>query len=336
MSGRLRTDTRSMWCRALALQTAALLTELRDEGLLTVDVLQTMPLDVARFAPDTMLRPLFDSVRAALRQDPLIPTAMGGYGSSGELKLANGTLLPELLNPDQLGALYGAAEPVAFGAESITESLTPELWLYLQAEIGIEGITPAAVLGRVTAEFLQAQSDAWISRFYAFLDQNSALWKAPGFAGDQPGLARTKPILRLEDGSQVPPFGADGRPAVYLPGPIETSLPTVRRAIAERPDCRRFLAALGITEPDVVAEVLDDVLPRYHRLDIADLDAAQRDADLECVARALAEAPAGRRLQLLERLQQTAFLIGEDAATRERRLMTPTSLYPRSRQLEIY
>jgi hypothetical protein len=86
----------------------------------------------------------------------------------------------------------------------------------------------------------------------------------------------------------------------------------------------------------VVAEVLDDVLPRYHRLDIADLDAAQRDADLECVARALAEAPAGRRLQLLERLQQTAFLIGENAATSERRLMTPTSLYQRSRQLEIY
>ena len=86
----------------------------------------------------------------------------------------------------------------------------------------------------------------------------------------------------------------------------------------------------------MVAEVLENILPRYGGLDVADLDAAQHDADLECVVRALAEAAPARRQRLLEQLQQTAFLIGENAATGEQRLMTPASLYQRTKDLEIY
>jgi hypothetical protein len=110
----------------------------------------------------------------------------------------------------------------------------------------------------------------------------------------------------------------------------------VRRAVADFPAARQFLEALGFAEPDVVAEVLEIILPRYSRLEVADLDAAQHDADLECVMRALAEAPAGRRQELLDQLQQTAFLVGENAATGERRLMTPTRLYQRTKYMETY
>jgi hypothetical protein len=326
--------------QALVRETAALLAEvlreLRDEGLLTVDVLQALPLDAARFQPGTMFRPLFDSVRTAVGRDQLIPLAGGGYGAAGELKLARGAGLRELLRPDQLGVLYGAARPLAFPHESITENRTPVLWQYLREEIGIDEVTPEAVVGRVTREFLVAQSDAWTSRFYGFLYQNSALWRAPGFPGEQPGPARARPIIRLEDGSQVAPFDSRDRPAAYLPGPAGTGFPTVRRAVADVPGARQFLEALRFTEPDVVAEVLENVLPRYSGLEVADLDTAQHEADLECVSRALAESAAGRRQGLLGQLQQTAFLIGENAGTGERRFMTPTMLYQRTRELEIY
>ena len=328
------------WNQELVRATAALLVdvlgELRDEGLLTVDLLQAMPLDVSRFQPETMFRPVFDSVRTALARERLIPVAGGGYGVGGELKLAQGSGLCDLIRPDQLGALYGAGRPLAFAHDSITADRTPVLWRYLQEEIGVDEVTPEALLGRVTREFLVPQPDAWIRRFYVFLHQNSALWKAPRFPGEQAGPARTSPIIRLEDGSQVTPFDAAGRPAAYLPGPTETGLPTVRRAIARHPDSRQFLEALTFAEPDVVAEVLENVLPRYSRLDIADLDAAQRDGDLESVTRALAQAPADRRLQLLEQLQQTAFLVGENAGTGARCLKTPAGLYQRTKYLEIY
>ena len=45
---------------------------------------------------------------------------------------------------------------------------------------------------------------------------------------------------------------------------------------------------------------------------------------------------AGRREELIERLRQTPFLIGENAATGEQRLMPPPGLYQRSKELEVY
>ena len=96
--------------QAVAQQTALLLTsvlaELRDDGLLTVEVLEALPLDPVRFPPGALLRPLFDAVRAALAGQPLIPVHGGGFAAAGELILASDPGLRELLSPDQLGLLY--------------------------------------------------------------------------------------------------------------------------------------------------------------------------------------------------------------------------------------
>ena len=111
--------------QALVRETATLLAdvlrELRDDRLLTVDVLQALPLEVTRFQPGTMFRSLFDSVRAVLAQEKVIPLAGGGYGAARDLKLASDAGLRELLRPDQLGMLYGAGQPLAF---SLTASET--------------------------------------------------------------------------------------------------------------------------------------------------------------------------------------------------------------------
>ena len=160
-------------------ETAALLAdvlrELRDEGLLTVDVLQAMPLDAMRFQPGTMFRPVFDSTRAVLLQEDLIPVTDGGYRSAPALKLARGrrTML-KLLPPQQLGELYGADHPFAFAHDSITENRTALLGRYLREEIGVDEVTPEVVVTRITRDFLAAQSDAWMARFYTFLHQNPA------------------------------------------------------------------------------------------------------------------------------------------------------------------
>ncbi len=326
--------------QALVRETAVLLTdvlrELRDDGVLTVAAIAALPLDAARFPDGSMFRPLFDAVGEALTAEALVPVAGGGYGVAVDLELAGGDQVHELLEPDQLGVLCGAGRPIWFADESITEHLTPVLWHYLREEIGIDEITPADVIARVTLEFLEAQTDEWIARFYGFLFADSALWRAPRSDGEQPGPARGKPIIRLEDGSQVAPFDDQDRPAVYLPGPVASSLPTVRRAIADSPAARQFLEALNLTEPDLMAEVLQIILPRYDGLDLADLDPAQHDADLDCVVRALDDAAAGRREELLEQVRQTAFLIGENAATGGQRLMPPPGLYQRSKELEGY
>ena len=307
------------------------LRELRDDGLLTVEALQTLPLEETRFPAGSMFRPLFDAVGEILTTEAMIPVAGGGYGVAVDLELAGGAGVPELLDPDQLGVLCGAGRPVRFADASITEHLAPALWRYLRDEIGIDEVTPAEVVARVTREFLEAQADEWITRFYGFLYYNSSEWEA----------ARAAPVIRLEDGSHVAPFDAQDRLAVYLPGPVASSLPTVRRAIAGSPAARRFLEALNLAEPDVVAEALQIVLPRYDGLEVAELEVAELDparhaADVECVVRALDEATSRRREELLDRVRQTAFLIGENAADGALRLVPPPGLYQRSKELEAY
>jgi hypothetical protein len=328
------------WNRALVRETAALLadvlTGLRDEGLLTAEVLQALPVDASRFGPATMFRALYETARTALGQQELIPAAGGGYRFARQLKLGGAAGLRELLTPVLLGDLCGEEGTIGFVSDSISETLTPVLWRYLREEAGMDEVTGEGFVARLTAGFLAARPDQWIVSFYRFLYQHPALWQEPRDPGDLAGPARSKPIIRLEDGTQVGPFDARGRPASYLPGPVDTGFATVRRPIAADPAARQFLAALGLGEPDVVAEVLDHVLPRYEDADVATLDAAQHDADIELVARALDGASQASRERLVEALRQATFLVGENAATGEQRLMRPGDLYQRTPALECY
>ena len=146
--------------QALAGATAALLVsvlrELRTAGLLTGEVLAALPLDPARFAPGSMLRPLFDAVRTALTGEELIPATGGGYAAARNLKLASpGELRGELgglLSPRQLGALFQTDQPLAFALLPRNENQSALLTRYLREEIGVGEVTPADLLARATSQ----------------------------------------------------------------------------------------------------------------------------------------------------------------------------------------
>ena len=206
--------------QTLVRETAALLadvlSELRADGLLTVDVLEALPIEEARFPPGSMFRPLFDSVRSAMVGQELIPAFAGGYRAASDLRLASDPGLPGLLDPERLGLLLGAGREVFFASELITEAGTPALWRYLRDEIGIGEVTPLDVVANLSRDFLEDEPDEWITRLYAFLFDHPALWRAPRLADEAAGLARVKPVIRLEDGSHVEPFDQE-RPAAGVP-----------------------------------------------------------------------------------------------------------------------
>jgi hypothetical protein len=328
------------WNQALVSETAELLhdvlLELRDDDLLTVDVLQAMPIASPHFQPDTMFRPLFDVVWRAFDEEAVIPLGLGGFGEAAKVKLARGGGLRDLLSAAQLSQLYSAGEPVSWVSEAISENRTLALLRYLRDEHGIDEVTPDAIVARLTGEFLGSQSDEWISRLYAFLYPIPALWRAPRWSGEPQTPARAKPIIRLDDGSHVTPFDPTGAPRAYLPGPTETEFPTVRRAVAEVPAARQFLEALKYTEPDVVAEVIEKVMPRYIKAEASQVDREQHSADLQRIVRALAEAGGERRDRLRDRLRETPFLVGHNALTGKEQLRTPRELYWRDHDLAAY
>jgi hypothetical protein len=295
--------------QALVHETAILLGDalrtLRDEGLLTVDALAALPIDPARFPPGSFWRPLFEAARDALATEDLIPVAGGGYRKAADVRLA--------ADPE-LSGLFGDGNPYLF----VPGGIAPALYTYLRDQVGIAEVTSADLTSaEVSAEFLAARPDDWMIEFYRYILRDLDRW-------------RSRPVIRLEDGRQVEPSVA------YLPGPEPSGFPTVRRALAANPSARALLDALGLTTADVVDEVLQLVLPKYDQ-ELPD----DHDADLALIMRALDEAPAGRRQLLDDWLQDTAFLIGENASgpeggDGEQRLRRPGQLYLRSRALEIY
>ena len=327
--------------RALVRETGKLLHDVlldtRDCGLLTVDVLDAMPLDEEQFQPDSMFRSLYEAVRDVLRAEALIPLAGGGFGACETLRLARGAGLRDLLTPMLLGEFHGEDRPLTFASDVITENRTPRLWRYLRQDLDVGEVTPEWVVGRLTAALLARQPDAWVVKLYAFLHQLPALWREPRTRWESPGLVRVKPVIRLEGGSHVLPFDGEGAPSAYLPGITASGFPTVRRAVAENPEARQFLEDLKFTEPDATAEVLENILPRYADADAPEaVDLEQHHADLEMIERALNEAAGQRREHLIAALRQSSFLIGASAATGEPELKEPTALYLGTPRLRVF
>lgn len=327
------------WNQRLVEETGQLLRtallDLRDSGLLDVEVLNALPLNEMRFQPGSMFRPIYDLALETMRTEALVLTTDGDHGLAAEVKLARGGGLRDLLSGEQFGQLFGTDASLRWVSESITEGRTPQLWRYLRDELKVEEVTPESVINRLSEAFLVPQSDEWMVRFYAFLNANAALWRPQGRYGVLPP-ARSKPIIRLEDGTHVRPFDGQSLPLAYLPSGLTSEFPTVRAVLASERTVHEFLTTLGLVEPDVTAEVLEVVLPRYARLDPTALDWDQHQDDLDRIARALKEASSDRVDQLRAKLRCTTFIRARNLATGELRMRAAGELYRSSANIDAY
>jgi len=291
------------WNTFLVEQTAELLLEamrwLRDNGLLDISVLRCLPLDREKFPEGSMFEPLFSATRQALLDEPLLPRFDAGYVASSRSKLARTHELRELFSPQQVAQLFGAEEAIWLTGD-ITQDRAPEIRQYVMRELGVAEVTPEIIVPRLNQVFLEAQSDDWISSFYEFLS-------------GQPALRRRLdgiPLVRLSDGRHVVAH-ANGEPQAFFPSDIETGFPTVRKAVCTSPEARSFLITLGITEPDLVDDVVLNVLQKY-RSDSIDVDGDQYAKDIHRILAAFSTDSKTQREKLLAALRATTFVMVAD------------------------
>jgi hypothetical protein len=317
------------WNRKLVLETAALVKEslrwMRDNGRLTISLLNAMPLDASKFIPpvyvtatERMFKPVFEAVKNSLQEEDLLPCYGSGFVAGKASKIARTEALRTLLSPLQLAALCGTGGELHWVTEQITRDKAPELRDYLMAQLQMEEVEPETVLKQISEPFLQKQSDEWIAELYAFLLDQPALWRHGGF--------RHKSILRLEDDTQVAPFDDKGRARAFLPGPTQSGFPTVKAAICKNPSALKFLELLGLTQPDPVDDVIINVLPpftgptntltddQYSRAFNRILDAFQTDST-------------SRRDKLVNKLRELYFVRSRNAKTCEIQYRLPGSVY---------
>ena len=170
--------------------------------------------------------------------------------------------------------------------------------------------------------------------FYSQLGGQKALWKSSGGRWDNAGPLRSKEFIRLQDGSHVAPFRDDGAPNVYLTiaENVETSLPIIKTGLLRNKDVQAFLTELGIPELDIVAEVIEKVLPKYrsfvpleeHKHDIAKIVCAYKTDSYE------------KKKRLKEKLENTAFILTKMESSENDVYRKPVGVYFPNEELRKY
>lgn len=318
----------SDWNRQLVRLAGELLVEamiwLRDNNRLTVSGLRCLPLDRKKFSEGSgeRLAPIFESVREALLERPLLPRFDGGFVTARQAKLARTQELRELFNPEQVEQMFDS-KASAWLTGDITPDRQPEIRAYVMQELGITEVTPAAVVPRLTKVFLEAQADDWVRRLYEFL-------------GGQMAALRTAldkiPLIRLEDGTHVV-AREDGVARAFLPSAIKTDFPTIRRAVCATDDARRFLLSLGVTEPDPVDDVIRNLLPKYQQDEI-DVTDDEYTTDIKRIREAFGTDSNIRRERLLAELRKTSFVMAVDSGDGSEYVEKPGNVYIATERLQ--
>jgi hypothetical protein len=307
------------WNQHLVKETSGLLVEamrwMRDKAMLDVAALRCLPLDREKFPKESRFAPMFDAVRQAFQDEVLLPTFDDGYVTAHQAKLARTQELRELFSPEQVAALF-VSEVAAWLSGDITQDKAPEIRQYLMRELDIDEITPTKLVPNLTKAFLEAQSDEWVLRLYEFL------------SGQEKALRRhldTVPLIRLDDGTHVV-ARENGKAKAFLPSAIETSFPTMSRAVCATPEVRLFLISLGITEPDPVDDVVWNLLPKYQQkeLDVGDEAYA---ADIERIRAAFNTDSAAQKEKLRSALRDTTFVMVVDTGDGEGYVAKPGETY---------
>jgi len=312
------------------------LPRLKEHGLLTIDLLEALAKRMNELDGTSMFHPIAVALHSAFSDQELLPAADGGFVAGKHSKLARGGELRKLLNHNQLRSLFQTSGGIKWLAETITEDRTPALRSYLLNDLDVEEVTPDVFARKISRSFLEEQPDDWVVAMYSFVGNQKALWK-PGYSRWSPaGPLRLKPFVRLQDGSHVKPFLDDGSPCAYLTTgrQSEVSLPIVKLELSQNSEAHRFLKELGVPEMDIVAEVIEHILPKYKNRSIT-VSKIEYRRDIRAIEDAFGTDSQEKKERLRTHLMATPFILtasqGSECIYRK-----PGDLYFESDELRLY
>ena len=295
------------WNKHLVRETAALLKKslrwLRDRDRLDAAALRCLPIAPFSFDwphnGDDLLDPLYNRTREVLSAEFLLPRLGGDYTSADKALLGRTAGIRALLTAEQISAIYGN-DKMSWLSDEISQD--PILPRYLVTHLDVEEVRPENFIRRLSQAFLEEQSYDWIEKLYEFLRGQGALSY----------LYRNTPLVRLQSGRHVRAT-INGLPQAYLPTENTTGFPTVADSVCATSEAREFLKSLGLSEPDLVDDVLQNILQKYsgHHADVTD---AEYDADVHRIVRAFETSAGQQKSRLIVGLRNANFIKLTDAA----------------------
>lgn len=294
---------------------------MRDENILDTNVLRCLPLELQYITE--MFEPIFHSTKDTLNMKALLPKLDGGYMSAREALLGRSQDFRILLTSEQLSMIYNTNKQLAWLSSDITAAgSTHGVYNYLLKELDVKLVTPKNIVQRLSKAFLQNQTDEWIIELYVFLSSRLKSLKS---------MIMNKPIIRLEDGTHLPPSEEE----IFLPGEDKTDFRTIRRNICNS-DTIDFLKSLGFRTPDLVDDVIMHVLPRYREENLPGLDLIETNYnnDIKRIIRAYDTDSIKQQQKLVEELKQTAFVVAYEVCTKSMKFSEPEHLYLATERLK--
>lgn len=234
----------------LVSQSISIVKELR---YLDINFLNVLPLKPDHCETEPIYAHIFNKVKEKLLSEELLPTSDGKYTKAADTVLARGKELTEFLDADDVQKLFSKKNWLD---TNITYDKTRELRDYLINELKVSEVDFESFARKITAKFLESKSDEWMINFYGRLSERS---------DRERNILKTKPLIRLETGKHNAPFDEKGKVNVYLPAETKSAYPTVKPVLTENEDSMRFLKALGLTKPDLFAEIREFILPKYQK-----------------------------------------------------------------------
>ena len=306
-----------------------LLPLLKEHDLLSVNFLEALATELNNLAEDkdNLFYPIFNRLSETFMNEELLPANDETFISAQNAKLADSEGLIELLKPNQLSLLFKRSNVTKWLVPVITARRSQNLWKYLRMELKIDEVDPEMFARRIDKSFLERQDDDWFIDFYKFLSVGErpprSLWVSPSGILQRPSILRNKPILRLQNNSLVNP----DKPNVYLTKGTdsETTSQLIKSEISQDEDAHKFLKELGIPEWDVVAEVIEDILPKYTN-NSSVVSKAEYERDFSKIVRAYKTDSQTKRHQLRQSIMITSFILVESPDASDQIYLAPNDL----------
>ncbi len=241
---------------ALSTLIAQSIDKIKAQHLLDADFLSILPIYPEESHP--LYVKAFEKVREALLSNDLLPTSNKTHVKAENALLARGKDLADLLNAEDCSTLFNRT---SWLDTSITQDRTSALWKYLQDQLEIPLHDMASFCKKIDQVFMAGKTDQWVIQFYSSAKENESLYTKLYWPR---GILRRKPIIRLQDGSHESPDDENDEIQVYLPATDrESEFKTIKKEILHDEAAKAFLTALGLKEPDDIAEIREFVIPKY-------------------------------------------------------------------------
>lgn len=115
------------------------------------------------------------------------------------------------------------------------------------------------ILKKISSSLLQGKTLDWLKDFYSYLSTKKTLWK------ENLSVLKTLPLFFCEDGVCRAAYNSvnDLQPSIYLTSGTEHHFVAVHPTLLKYPKCKAFFEYVGLQEPGVVAEIVENILPLY-------------------------------------------------------------------------